>query len=83
VSKVIDAVYENGVFKPLEDIELKEHERVSLKVINHEEWSKRFNEIIGRIREKTSKFSSEELEADIEEAIKEVRGEKRGRQGSY
>jgi hypothetical protein len=49
-------------------------------VINHEEWSKRFNEIIGKIREKTSQFSTEEIEADIDEAIKEVRAKKRGHQ---
>lgn len=56
MSKVIDAIYEDGVFKPLQDIELKEHERVSLKVINHEEWSRRFNNIIGKIQEKPLNF---------------------------
>ena len=30
MSKVIDAVYENGVFKPLGKVEIKEHERVHL-----------------------------------------------------
>ncbi len=30
MSKVIDAVYENGVFKPLEKVSLKEHERVHI-----------------------------------------------------
>ena len=28
--KVIDAVFENGVFKPIGKIEIKEHERVHL-----------------------------------------------------
>ena len=30
MSKVIDAIYENGVFKPLEKVSLKEHERVHI-----------------------------------------------------
>ncbi len=30
--KIIEAVYENGVFKPLQKVELKEGERVKLKV---------------------------------------------------
>lgn len=30
MSNVIDAIYENGVFKPLEKVFLKEHERVHI-----------------------------------------------------
>jgi predicted DNA-binding antitoxin AbrB/MazE fold protein len=30
MSKAIDAIYENGVFKPLEKVSLKEHERVHI-----------------------------------------------------
>jgi len=30
MSKVIDAVYENGVFKPLEKINLKEHMKLKI-----------------------------------------------------
>lgn len=32
MSKVIDAIYENGVFKPLEKVFLKEHERVHIVI---------------------------------------------------
>ena len=32
MSKVIDAIYENGVFKPLEKVTLKEHERVHIVI---------------------------------------------------
>jgi len=34
--KVIEAVYENGVFKPLEKVELREGERVKLRVEKRE-----------------------------------------------
>ena len=30
--KIIEAIYENGVFKPLEKVDLKEGEKVKLKV---------------------------------------------------
>ena len=30
MSKVIDVIYEDGVFKPLEKVSLKEHERVHI-----------------------------------------------------
>jgi predicted DNA-binding antitoxin AbrB/MazE fold protein len=76
--KVIDAVYENGVFKPLEDVEVKEHEKVAIKIISLDEWQNRFNRIIEKIHKKAAQYSSEEIEHDISQAIKEVREEKRG-----
>lgn len=77
MSKVIDAVYEDGVFKPLEKVDIKEHEKVEIKIISREALATRFSSIVDRIHKKTSKFSSEEIEADIAEAIKEVRAAKR------
>ena len=77
MSEVIEAVYENGVFKPLEKVKIKEHEKVTIKVIPDAEWQKRFDRIIKKIHKKTAKFSHEEIEADIAEAIKEVRAAKR------
>lgn len=77
--KVIDAVFEDGVFKPLEKVKVKEHEKVTIKIIPHDEWQKQFSRIIKKIHKKTAKFSPEEIEADITEAIKEVREAKRGR----
>lgn len=78
-TKVIDAVFENGVFKPLEKVKVKEHERVSIKIVSHDEWRKQFDRIIKKIHKQTAKFSSGEIEADIAEAVKEVRAAKRGR----
>jgi predicted DNA-binding antitoxin AbrB/MazE fold protein len=37
MSRVIDAIFENGVFKPLERIDLKEHEKVTIIVTNEGE----------------------------------------------
>jgi len=79
MSKVIDAVFENGVFKPLEAVEVKEHEKVAIKIVSLDEWQNRFNRIIDKIHKKAAQYTSEEIENDIPRATKEVREEKRGR----
>ncbi len=79
MSKVIYAVYENGVFKPLEAVEVKEHDKVTIKIVSRDEWQKRFDRIIKKIHKKTEQYSPEEIEADIAQSVKEVREEKYGR----
>lgn len=78
MSKVIDAIFENGVFRPLQHIEIKEHEKVAIKVISLDEWQSRFNLIIEKIHKKTSQYNSGEIESDILNTIKEVKRERRG-----
>ncbi len=79
MSKVIDAVYENGVFKPLEDVEVREHDKVTIKIVSRDEWQKRFDRIIKRIHKKTAQYSPEEIDTDVARAVKEARDEKYGR----
>jgi predicted DNA-binding antitoxin AbrB/MazE fold protein len=83
MTEVINAVFENGVFKPLEKIEIKEHEKVTIKILSLDQWQTRFNHIIEKIHKKANQYTSEEIEKDISQAIKEVREEKRGNQGGY
>ena len=71
--KTIEAIFENGAFKPLRKINIKEHERVVLRIIAKDEWQIRFKGLIEKIEKKTSKFSNKEIESDIAHAIKEVR----------
>lgn len=75
MSYIINAVYENGVFKPAEPVEMKEHEWVEIKIISCDDWQKRFNRIIQKIHKKTAQYAQEEIEADITMAIKEVKKE--------
>ncbi|MBM4053281.1 MAG: DUF104 domain-containing protein [Planctomycetes bacterium] len=76
MSKTIDAIYENGVFKPLQDIEVKEHEKVTIKIISLDEWQKRFRCIIEKIHEKSAHYTHNEIESDIIHSIKELRQKK-------
>jgi predicted DNA-binding antitoxin AbrB/MazE fold protein len=83
MAEVINAVFENGVFKPLEKIELKDHEKVTIKILSLDEWQSRFNRVIEKVHKRANQYTSEEIETDISQAIKEVREKKLGNQGSY
>ncbi|OGV96878.1 MAG: hypothetical protein A3I04_06010 [Nitrospinae bacterium RIFCSPLOWO2_02_FULL_39_110] len=77
MTKTVEAIYENGVFKPLHEVQIKEHEKVEIKILSRDEWQNKFNRIIEKIHKKSSQYSTEEIETDITEAIKEVRAKKR------
>lgn len=79
MSKIINAIFENGVFKPLDKIDMKEHEKVEIRVLFKDEWQKRFNRIIEKIQKKAAQYKSNEIESDIAQAIKETRKDKRDR----
>lgn len=73
MSKTINAVYEDGVFKPLEPVSLNEHERVKLDINLDGHLRKQLRTLTESIYKRTDKYSSEEIEANITEAYKEVR----------
>ncbi len=70
--KIINAIYEDGVFKPLEPISLDEHEKVRLDINPDERLRKQLEELAEDIYKRTDKYSSEEIEANITEAYREV-----------
>ena len=72
MAKTINAIYENGVFKPLEPISLKEHERVTLDINLEEQLRNQLKELIERIYKRTDKYSAKEIEDNITVAFSEV-----------
>lgn len=76
MSQLVEAIYENGVFKPLQHIPMKEHQKVEIRVISVEDWSHRFNRIIEKIHRQSSTYSSNEIEEDISLSINDVRAKK-------
>ena len=72
MAKTINAIYENGVFKPLEPISLKEHERVTLDINLEEQLRNQLKDLTERIYKRTDKYSAKEIEDNITEAFKEV-----------
>lgn len=79
MSKRIEAIFENGMLKPLQKLSLKEHEKVEIQVFSLQEWQKRFERVIEKIHLETAHFQPEEIESDIAQALKEYRDEKHGR----
>jgi len=76
MQRLIIAVFENGVFRPTQDVEVREHEEVTIKIVSHDDWQKRFDSIIEKIRRKTAHYNADEIEADISTEIKKVREDK-------
>jgi len=68
----IETIYENGVLKPLKPIDLKEHERVEIIITSKSRWASEFKKLLDIVHERTKKFTSEEIEADITQAYREV-----------
>ncbi|MGO9015868.1 MAG: antitoxin family protein [Dissulfurispiraceae bacterium] len=75
--KTIDAIYENGVFKPLKKIRLKDKQQVQIQILSDKDWQRKFDKALKSIRSKTAMFSTKEIETDIKDAIKEVRKSRR------
>ena len=80
---VFDDVTKNGVpyilmrgSKP-EAVLISYEEYVKYKNFSDEEANRKFDAAMKRMQELNAKFSDEEVEADVEAAIQEVRAEKR------
>lgn len=71
--QVINAIFEQGVFKPIYPVQMKDHERVTLKIVSLDDWQERFTRVIEKIHRNTARFTPEEIENDIIQAINEVR----------
>ncbi|MEW6669820.1 MAG: antitoxin family protein [Thermodesulfobacteriota bacterium] len=79
MSHVIEAIYENGVLRPLQEIPVREHQRVEIKILSLDDWQVRFRQVIDRVQKHTARYPSEEIESDISEAVEEVRATKHDR----
>ncbi len=75
--KTIEAIYENGVFKPLKKIRLKDKQQVQIQILSDKDWQRKFDKALKAIRSKTAMFPTREVETDIKDAIKEVRKSRR------
>jgi len=82
MAKTINAIYENGVFKPLEPISLKEHERVTLDINLEECLRKQLKKLTEKLYKRSDKYSSKEIEANITEAFREIQETYRAKKSS-
>lgn len=72
MTKTITAVFENGVLKPTEKLDLPEHAKVELLLTDLAAWRKEFDALIKRVHQKTATYSPQEIEEDITQASREA-----------
>ncbi len=65
MTRVVKAIYEGGVLRPLEPLDLPDRSEVELAIQAPDQWAKEFRELLARIHAKTRQFASEEIETDI------------------
>lgn len=71
MTRVIKAIYERGILRPLEPLDLPERSEVELAIQAPDHWAREFRDLLDRIHAKTRRFSGGEIEADITAASKE------------
>jgi len=49
MTEVINAVFKNSVFRSLEKIEMREYEKVIIKILSLDQWQTGFNRVIEKI----------------------------------
>lgn len=67
----VQAIFEDGVLRPSEDLGLQEHERVRLIVTSEAEWQHKFAALLEQVQSKTDRFTTDQIEADITAATHE------------
>ncbi len=73
LSEPIEAIYQNGVLRPLKPIDLKEDEKVEIIITSRSRWASEFKKLLDTVHERTKEFPPEEIETDISRAYREVR----------
>lgn len=74
---VIRAIYENGVFKPLQRVQLDQRKICLLSIYPEEKWQKDFEALIRRIQKRTQRYDSKTIETDITTARAEAKSKRR------
>ena len=63
--KTIEAIYEDGVFKPLDQVPLPEHTRIRLTLSPTKDWAEKFRRLLNKVHQRTRNIPPETIEQDI------------------
>ena len=77
MQRVIRAVYENGVLKPLERVRMSNRKVCLVSIYPEDEWRKDFEALLHRVHRRTQHHASADIEAEITAARAEVRAKRR------
>ena len=67
----VQAIFEDGVLRPSEDLGLQEHERVRLIVTSEAEWQRKLAARLEQVQGKTDRLAVDEIEADVTAATQD------------
>lgn len=71
--KTIEAIYEEGVFKPLDQVPLPEHSRISLTLSPSKDWAEKFRQLLNKVHQRTKDIPPKTIERDITLASRKPR----------
>ncbi len=77
MQRVIRAVFEKGVLKPLERVRLGERKVCLVSIYPEDEWQRDFKALLKRIHRKTRRDAPADIEDDITVARMEVKARRR------
>ena len=77
MQRVIRAVFEKGILKPLERVSLGERKVCLVSIYPEDEWQRDFKALLKRIHRKTRRNAPADIEDDITVARTEVKARRR------
>jgi predicted DNA-binding antitoxin AbrB/MazE fold protein len=77
MQRVIRAVYENGVLRPLQRVRMRERKVCLLSVYPEEEWRHDFEALLRRTHKRANRHAAADIEADITAARAEAKTKRR------
>ena len=77
MQRVVRAVYEDGVLKPLERVRMTRRKVCLVSIYPEDEWRKDFEALFRRVHRRAGRRAPAEIEADITAARVEVKTKRR------
>jgi predicted DNA-binding antitoxin AbrB/MazE fold protein len=75
--ETFQAVFENGVFRPLQPVRLKEKSRVTVTLCGKRKWRNDFERLMRRMSRRTRAITQKDIEAEVTQARAEVKARRR------
>jgi predicted DNA-binding antitoxin AbrB/MazE fold protein len=75
--ETFQAVYENGVLRPLQPLRLREKSHVTVTLCSDAKWRRDFERLLRRMRARTKTVPQRNIETEVSRARAEVKAKRR------
>lgn len=75
--ETFQAIFENGVLRPLQPLRLREKSRVTISLFPEAKWRSDFERLLRNMRARTRAVPQRDVEAEVSRARVEVRAKRR------